>query len=90
MASATDIPLSALVVGNLYYDLFKVVLHRTFGCTAFAVETDQGILHARNLDWWTQNVMLAWYSTVTRFIGAPARASSVPRNTPGKLISVPL
>ena len=72
LASATDIPLSAVVVGNLYYDLFKVVLHRTFGCTAFTVETDQGILHARNLDWWTENAMLAKYSTVTRFIGAPA------------------
>src|SRR5689334_22335696 len=36
---------AALVV-NLYYDLIKLLL----GCTAFAVDTEQGPLHARNLD----------------------------------------
>ncbi len=45
----------AVLIGNLYYDLIKFVL----GCTAFAVDTPQGPLHARNLDWWTENGLLS-------------------------------
>ncbi len=45
---------------NLYYDIIKFA----FGCTAFAVNTEEGILHARNLDWWTDENLLAKHSKV--------------------------
>src|SRR5207237_8286843 len=50
-----------------YYDALKVVL----GCTAFAIHVGDVILHARNLDWWTENAALTRYTTVSRFIGGP-------------------
>jgi acid ceramidase len=59
------------VIGNLYYDIFKFTMTRPFGCTAFAVETESGILHARNLDWWTENAALARYTAVTTFESGP-------------------
>lgn len=57
-----------VLVGNLYYDLLKFVL----GCTAFAVDTEYGPLHARNLDWWTEKGLLARATLVTNFHGAAA------------------
>lgn len=35
------------LVANLYYDAFRAFV----GCTAFALDTPKGPLHARNLDW---------------------------------------
>ncbi len=55
------------LLGNLYYDAVKFV----FGCTAFATDTPDGPIHARNLDWWTENGMLASYTMVTDFIHGP-------------------
>lgn len=52
-----------VLVANLYYDAIKVVL----GCTAFAVDTPKGPLHARNLDWWTENNILRDYTTIMDF-----------------------
>ena len=72
LASTSNVPLTSAIIGNLYYDLSKVVLNQMLGCTAFAVETGTGILHARNLDWWTENAMLARYTMVTNFTGAQA------------------
>src|SRR5262245_26832517 len=46
VAEILDMPELDVLLANLYYDALKVVL----GCTAFAVETARGILHARNLD----------------------------------------
>ena len=43
-----------------------------FACTAFAVETPGGILHARNLDWWTENSALVRHTAICHFVGAPA------------------
>jgi len=57
-----------VLVVNLYYDLLKVVL----GCTAFAVDTDNGPLHARNLDWWTENDLLARSTVLVDMRGAAA------------------
>jgi hypothetical protein len=42
------------------------------GCTAFAVDTDHGPLHARNLDWWTENRLLARSTVAVHMHGAPA------------------
>ena len=73
MARSLDLPAQDVVLCNLYYDLLKVVIGRSFGCTAFALETPDGkILHARNLDWWTENAALSQYTATTRFVGAPA------------------
>jgi len=68
LASALGLPLSDVVLCNLYYDALKTVL----GCTAFAVNQNQGVLHARNLDWWTDRAILERYTMVSRFIGGPA------------------
>jgi len=57
-----------VLVGNLYYDLLKFVL----GCTAFAVDTEHGPLHARNLDWWTEMGLLSRTTLIAHFRGAAA------------------
>lgn len=67
------------LLGNLYYDAIKFV----FGCTAFAVDTESGPLHARNLDWWTENEMLSRYTLVSRFSGASPGRSFVTVGWPG-------
>jgi acid ceramidase len=61
-------PVEMLLV-NVYYDAFKHVL----GCTAFALDTPEGPLHARNLDWWTDNNVLAKHTLITRFHRAGER-----------------
>lgn len=54
VARAIDAPLARVVLGNLYYDVIKSGV----GCSAFAVDTADGPLHARNLDWWTTGNLL--------------------------------
>ncbi len=54
VANVIDAPLPRVVLGNLYYDVIKAGL----GCSAFAVDTPEGPLHARNLDWWTNGGLL--------------------------------
>lgn len=68
LAALAGVATDSVVAGNLYYDALKAVL----GCTAFAVDTPAGPLHARNLDWWTENDMLERYTMVTRFTGTRA------------------
>lgn len=68
LSADLDVPFSDLLLGNLYYDLIKFV----FGCTAFAVDTPDGPIHARNLDWWTENAMLSDFTMITRFVGGAA------------------
>lgn len=67
LAQATGQSMADVLLGNLYYDAVKLVL----GCTAFAVDTPNGPLHARNLDWWTENNMLSAYTLVTDYINDP-------------------
>src|SRR5260370_32806363 len=62
------LPLSDIVLCNFYYDALKVVL----GCTAFAVDSAGGVLHARNLDWWTKSAILSRYTTACNFVGGVA------------------
>src|SRR5262249_42706917 len=50
----------------------KAVLGPVFGCTAFAVDMGDQVLHARNLDWWTEGSLLSRYTAACRFVGAPA------------------
>ncbi len=56
-----------VILGNLHYDLLKFV----WGCTAFAIETDQGPLHGRNLDWWTVNEALSQSTLISDFHNGP-------------------
>jgi acid ceramidase len=71
LARSLNLLLHDVVLVNCYYDALKVVL---MGCTAFAVDTGDEILHARNLDWWTENAALARHTTVCNFIGGVAGA----------------
>ena len=66
IARMLDVSEEAILVVNLYYDLIKFII----GCTAFAVDTEQGPLHARNLDWWTEMGLLSSATLVTDFRGA--------------------
>ncbi len=52
-----------ILIANLYYDILKFY----FGCTAFAFYNGNTILHARNLDWHTENNMLGKYSKIFDF-----------------------
>ena len=61
-------PIENVTLGNLYYDVFRAMV----GCTAFAVDTSDGPLHSRNLDWWSERRLLSDQSVRVRFIGAPA------------------
>jgi hypothetical protein len=57
-----------VLLGNVYYEAFR----RLMGCTAFACDTDDGPVHARNLDWWTEDQMLARLTVVVDVCGASA------------------
>ncbi len=57
-----------VVLGNLYYDALKTI----WGCSAFVVDTADGPLHARNLDWWSVDRLLVDATLVTRWINGPA------------------
>lgn len=68
IARMTDIPLGRIILCNSYYDLIKPLI----GCTAFAFDGPHGPIHARNLDWWTDNNLLGECSELFYFTGAPA------------------
>jgi hypothetical protein len=68
LARMLDVPERSMFVVNLYYDLIKY----SIGCTAFAVDTEHGPLHARNLDWWTEMDLLSSSTIVAHFHGAEA------------------
>jgi acid ceramidase/N-acylethanolamine-hydrolysing acid amidase len=53
IAAISDFSVNEILVANLYYDVLKLY----FGCTAFATWNGNEMLHARNLDWHTdQNI----------------------------------
>ncbi len=55
LAKLIEVSFEELCLTNLYYDAMSYLL----GCTAFAVDTPEGPLHARNLDWWSPEGRLA-------------------------------
>ncbi len=59
-----QMPITNVLVGNLYYDALKIVL----GCSAFAVANNGNPVHGRNLDWYSNNNDLSTHSLVTRYI----------------------
>ena len=64
ISELTGIPLEQVLMGNLYYDALKIAL----GCSAFSVNTDNGPVHGRNLDWYSNENDLSKYSIMTRFV----------------------
>jgi acid ceramidase len=59
-----EMPLTNVLVGNLYYDALKIVL----GCSSFAIANDGNPIHGRNLDWHSNDNDLSTHSLVTRYI----------------------
>lgn len=64
IARFCDYSADQVLIANLYYDIVKYA----FACTAFACATQQGIWHARNLDWWTDNDVLKKYTKTFNFV----------------------
>jgi hypothetical protein len=63
IASFTEFSVDNLLIANLYYDALKLV----FGCTAFSVNSNNENIHARNLDWWSDNNSLKEYTKIFDF-----------------------
>lgn len=63
IAEIVEAPEPEVILANLYYDAMSFML----GCTAFAVDTPDGPLHARNLDWWSPSGELSRETIVYTF-----------------------
>lgn len=63
IAEIVGAPEPEVILANLYYDAMSFML----GCTAFAVDTPDGPLHARNLDWWSPSGELSRETIVYTF-----------------------
>lgn len=64
VAGILGVAVAEVALVNLYYDAIKVVV----GCTAFAVDTPQGPIHARNLDWMSRDGTLERHTVVNRYL----------------------
>ncbi|HEY2510713.1 MAG TPA: C45 family peptidase [Polyangiaceae bacterium] len=71
VARVLDADEDEVALANLYYDAMKLVLAGGIGCTAFAVDTPAGPLHARNLDWTTADGLLASETLLVNFRRGP-------------------
>ncbi len=60
IAAFSDFSVNEILVANLYYDVLKLY----FGCTAFASWNGDKMLHARNLDWHTDENILSTHSMI--------------------------
>lgn len=68
IANLVGRPENDVLLGSLYYDAFRYLI----GCTAFACDGPDGPIHARNLDWWTEDQMLARSTCVVNAHGGDA------------------
>ncbi len=64
IASISKYTANQVLMANLYYDALKFY----FGCTAFAFATENGVFHARNLDWHTDDNLLSEHSCIFQFV----------------------
>lgn len=68
VARILDAPEEEVVLANLYYDAIKFVLTKgTFACTGFVIDSTQGLIHARNLDWTTADGLLASETVIVNY-----------------------
>lgn len=89
IASLTNYTANDILFANLYYDILKSY----FGCTAFAVPIRGSVLHARNLDWHTDDNVLGRHTmvfdfhrngkTVFRTVGWPGFIGALSGTRPG-------
>ena len=63
VSNYSDFSENQVLITNLYYDALKFV----FGCSSFCVTDQKERLHARNLDWWTENNMLGKFTKIFDF-----------------------
>ncbi|UZR95255.1 C45 family autoproteolytic acyltransferase/hydolase [Chondrinema litorale] len=63
IASISKYSADQILIANLYYDVLKFY----FGCTAFAFNNADTVVHARNLDWHTENNLLSTHSKIFNF-----------------------
>ena len=63
IATMTPFSENEVLLANLYYDALKFY----FGCTAFATYANGQMWHARNLDWHTENDLLAKHTRIFDF-----------------------
>ncbi len=63
IAELLGVPLPQVLLSNLYYDALKAVL----GCTGFPIDSPSGPIHARNLDWGTENAALSRHTMVVNY-----------------------
>ncbi|MCR6640445.1 MAG: acid ceramidase family protein [Sporocytophaga sp.] len=90
IASISNFSSNEVLIANLYYDILKFY----FGCTAFAVSNSQSVLHARNLDWHTENNLLGKHTQIFNFqqdgktlfktVGWPGFVGTLSGVSPGK------
>ncbi|TWU12221.1 Acyl-coenzyme A:6-aminopenicillanic acid acyl-transferase [Symmachiella macrocystis] len=64
LATQLDVDFAETLAANLYYDFVK----RLLGCTAFAVNTENGPIHARNMDWFSHSNCLSEFTTIVNFM----------------------
>ena len=79
-----------IMIANLYYDILKFY----FGCTGIALYNRETVFHARNLDWHTENNLLAKHTQVFNFqksgqtifktVGWPGFVGALSGTKPGK------
>ncbi|HEU4753567.1 MAG TPA: hypothetical protein VFU47_10710, partial [Armatimonadota bacterium] len=67
VAALLGVSFEESAIANLTYDALKLA----FGCTAFAVNTERGPLHGRNLDWSTLGGQLARGSVLINYHHGP-------------------
>jgi acid ceramidase/N-acylethanolamine-hydrolysing acid amidase len=68
IAHVLGAPLEQVVLANLYYEALRLVpAPPAQHCTAFAVDSGSGPLHARNLDWPSDDGLLASQTLLVNF-----------------------
>jgi hypothetical protein len=72
ISSLLEVSPDRVLAANLYYDLLKFIYGGMgqMGCTTFAIDTEQGPIHARNLDWPSENRLLSDFTLVSEFQGS--------------------
>jgi len=65
IAKIVNRSIEEVALANFYYE----ALQQNIGCSAFACDTPDGPIHARNLDWWTDDDMLARLTCIVRADG---------------------